>query len=383
MKIAYASADYALSDLDQNGHPRPGGAGWYRCRVPSDALRAVGHDAIHVGGVEGAADGSLRPVTWAGDVLDGYEVIILQRWMHPDAADRIRRARATGQVVIQDIDDYYWGLDPRNAAFAATHPRPDYLAAHVNRAELRRKGIQAPVTNPNNIRAYSESIGASSAITCSTPFLATKLAERYRVPVYLLRNAIDLQRWSEVCPQAARPTLGWVGAIPWRSGDLETLSGVLGPLVERHDLTVIHGGATKEGEFASVLGLDPARVTDVAMCSIVDYPRLFAGIDLGLVPLSDKPFNHAKSAIKGMEYAASGVPYVAADTPEYRWFGAGPVAARSRHWIAALERLLDPAVRAVSASTAHLRVAREDIAKRWVEWESVYLAVVGDAARVA
>jgi glycosyltransferase involved in cell wall biosynthesis len=39
--------------------------------------------------------------------------------------------------------------------------------------------------------------------------------------------------------------------------------------------------------------------------------------DIGIAPLDDIVFNHAKSWLKGLEYAALGIPFVASDLPEY------------------------------------------------------------------
>ena len=47
------------------------------------------------------------------------------------------------------------------------------------------------------------------------------------------------------------------------------------------------------------------------------YTSSVAELGVGLVPLLDSAFNRAKSWLKGLEYAALGVPFVASPTPEY------------------------------------------------------------------
>ena len=42
-----------------------------------------------------------------------------------------------------------------------------------------------------------------------------------------------------------------------------------------------------------------------------------AQLDTGIVPLQRSRFNEAKSNLKGLEYAALGVPFVASPTAEY------------------------------------------------------------------
>ena len=84
------------------------------------------------------------------------------------------------------------------------------------------------------------------------------------------------------------------------------------------------------------------------MAPILDYPKLFPPIDIGIVPLNDLPFNHAKSFIKGLEYAAAGVPFIASNSPEYKYLadlGVGRVASNREEWLYHLEELLNPQMR--------------------------------------
>jgi hypothetical protein len=65
--------------------------------------------------------------------------------------------------------------------------------------------------------------------------------------------------------------------------------------------------------------------------------------DIGIVPLNDIPFNHAKSSIKGLEYASSGIPFVAQGLPEYQRLadmGVGRVANTPDEWRTHMTELL-------------------------------------------
>lgn len=361
-KLAWISSDWGKgpkregqSDAEYAAQePLPGGAGWYRCRLPADALRRAGHEVVHAGGLA-VKGGEICPVTWQGKVLDGFDIVVIQRWMHHDAATVFRNARKLGQTVVSDIDDWFWGLDPRNNAFAASHP----------------------LVNPKvNVNHYKASLGACSGVIASTPYLADRLRSKVgRTPVRYVRNAIDLERWTPQEVVGHRPVIGWVGAIGYRSGDLETLRGTLGPLVDQHDLHVIHSGAMPTGpRFADLAGVDPKRVTERPLCSILDYPKLFAGIDIGIVPLRDTPFNYAKSAIKSMELSAAGIPFRSAYSPENRWY-APWASAHKPHRPMKLAGLLDPEVRRVERQANLERIAAEDIEKRWMNWESALFEI--------
>ncbi|MDP9075099.1 MAG: glycosyltransferase, partial [Actinomycetota bacterium] len=80
-------------------------------------------------------------------------------------------------------------------------------------------------------------------------------------------------------------------------------------------------------------------------------PADFASFDIGLYPLPDDPWANGKSALKSVQYLASGVPYVASPIGAAATVGiAGTthlLATGTEAWIAALSGLLDdPGTRA-------------------------------------
>ncbi len=112
----------------------------------------------------------------------------------------------------------------------------------------------------------------------------------------------------------------------------------------------MHSGADAKALHAGQVMKLPDPPLTMPVASIDRYTDLFTGMCIGLVPLSSASFNEAKSAIKGMEYAASGIPFVASPSPEYRWLqethDLGLVARKPAQWTKHLERLVDPEERA-------------------------------------
>jgi hypothetical protein len=101
------------------------------------------------------------------------------------------------------------------------------------------------------------------------------------------------------------------------------------------------------------------------------------------VPLRDVAFNRAKSWVKGLEYAAASVPFVAQDLPEYgrlaTGHGIGLLAHRTRDWLRWLERLQDPGFRGEEAERNLLAVTRLDIGLGLPLWRDAWMGALAAA----
>lgn len=324
MIIGIASADYLRADRSDDGQEHWGGAGWARVGQYVPFYRAAGHtvicgimwqrpDGLYVEDAEGTF---MRP-----------DVLIMQRLMLEGVPDAIRFGQEQGQIIVNDVDDFYWGLDPTNAAYYHSHPK----------------------NNPKeNTAIYKSVIQASDLVTVSTAYLSQRLGTMVSTPIRQIANYIDVSRFTPVV-QRADPTLGWTGSTEHRSRDLETLRGIVAPFVHRGDYKLHHSGApyledgTLVPAFAEKIGIDPEWITMSKRTTAQDYPSLMT-FDVGMVPLRDIPFNRAKSYIKGLEYAAAGIPFIAQGLPEYEtlfrtWGDGFIIAKKPRDWIKGLERL--------------------------------------------
>jgi glycosyltransferase involved in cell wall biosynthesis len=274
---------------------------------------------------------------------------VLKLLMHESVPALIEVMQSKGERVIIDIDDFHFGLDPENVAYHATNP-------HVN---------------PESNRAFYEiGIRKADTVTVSTDFLADFYSGRVR-DVRLIRNGIDAERFTPVA-QPQMPTFGWVGATWWRSGDIEILSEWLPGFVKDHGVPVQHAGHIPNDprHFAVRAGL--RRVQTKLMTTISDYPRLLSGFHVGLVPLTRKPFNEAKSFLKGLEYAAAGIPFIATPTEEYRILyesGVGRLADSPDEWRDHAMELLDPDIRRAEAERQRAIVEKIwHVKERGPEW---------------
>jgi glycosyltransferase involved in cell wall biosynthesis len=135
-------------------------------------------------------------------------------------------------------------------------------------------------------------------------------------------------------------TTGWAGTINSHRGDLRTIRGLLGDtLNEAGSRLVTIGGPGAVSELDP--GAEVRRTLELGWLPMCDLPAATACFDVGLAPLKDNPFNKAKSWLKVLEYSALGVPWIGADTPQYRQLqGGGLIARHPSDWRRHLGALL-------------------------------------------
>jgi len=296
-----------------------------------------------------------------GTATFGFDLVVLknlfQRWIPA----QIQAAQELGQRVIIDVDDLYSDIHDANVA----------------------KGLLDPATNKvRNWDHYDETIRVADAVTVSTP----KLLEAYgpiACDIRLIRNGISPVQFSPIKHVKARkPVLGWAGGMGWRSNDIEELRPWLNDFLEEHDLQFHHVGSDPgQPVFSDVAGVDPSRMILTGMQPIATYASALT-FDIGLVPLADIPFNHAKSNIKGLEYAAAGIPFVASYSPEYQRLsdmGVGHIARTAADWQAELTALLDFDVRRKEATRQRkLVLSQHTIRETAPDWVRLFRDVAGN-----
>jgi len=329
----------------------PNGCAWYRCVLPAEELKKHGW-FVGVGLPAWTSDQRFGLLTEPTQALSGWDVLVFKLVMHQSVADAIPIAQANGQKIVVDIDDFHEGLSASNQAFKATDPTAN------------------PVSNREH---YFRIIDQADALITATPFLHDYYQAQGK-RVYLIRNGIDLDRWTPRKDFAGRmPTIGWVGATPWRSNDLEQMHPFLNDFMSQHHLNFHHAGHINGApRAADQMGLT-VKNTREPMRLIHDYPRMFRKIDIGLVPLSNVDFNRAKSFQKGLEYAAAGIPFIASPAPEYEYLeqcGIGRVARTPEEWERILEAFLDPRARALEVERNRQGLWKRTMNARGNDWNA-------------
>jgi hypothetical protein len=337
MRIGFLSTDWG-----DHVEGLPGGCTQVRMVVPAFNLNKIGHQVMvgEIGWKDGEGFIAVKPIErlkaqhrsviknydWCFDKLD---VVILKLFMHKDAKKYIELARSCGQTVIIDTDDHFEQLPEDNLAFITTDP------------------VRSPDNNRQHlISTYS----AADGIIASTKFLEQRMLQ-YNDTVYRVQNYLDPSTFMYRLDMAGnKPTIGWVGMMMWRVEDLKHIAGPMKTILEQNDLKFHHSGIMLDRPkwIAEAFNIDESRVTGYTGSRPQYYSNIFMPIDIGVVPLTGNQFNEAKSNLKGLEYALSGVPFVASDTQEYRDLadmGVGRIAKSSKDWIKHLKKLIDPDIR--------------------------------------
>ncbi len=227
----------------------------------------------------------------------------------------IEQFQAQGVAVVVDVDDDFTAIHPDNGAYPLYSGR---MSAALHGRHIARCCALADL------------------VTVSTPALAERYGAHGRVVV--LRNCVPA-KILDYPSLSDGHTLGWPGRVASHPGDLEVTHGGVGEAIDGDWRFHVIGEAVGVREKLH-LPCEPSETPWIA--SVEDYHRELCRLDVGIAPLGDTKFNEAKSALKCLEMAGCGVPFVASPRAEDRGLGVGLLAKdRARNWRSALRGLMD------------------------------------------
>jgi glycosyltransferase involved in cell wall biosynthesis len=354
--VGKPSIGYLTNDWVWGTDPlQPNGCAWYRCVLPGIELEKNGW--ITGVGIPCFTSRQGFGIISADDRgIHGWDIIVLKLLMDKKTLENIDIAKDLGQIIVVDVDDFFDGIPESNRAYKLTDPK----------------------TNPtDNRKIYAQIIEKADHVITSTQFLYEYYSQK-RKNVHLVRNGIDARRYEGLRHYRRthhRPKIGWVGATNWRSNDLEILAPFMKDLLLKHKIKFHHSGhSSGSPNVYELIGIEERMCKTQELVPIGQYPELFDALDIGLVPLSDVPFNKAKSFIKGLEYVAASVPFVASPLPEYEYLadnGIGRIARDEDEWIYHIEQLLDPKTRDKDLAQNKSNLKKFTMDKRGKEWIDV------------
>jgi glycosyltransferase involved in cell wall biosynthesis len=359
------------------------GPGCYRCLFPGRQLREqFGWDVKipEAERIDRLDSGEARYVYDFESFREiGADLWVLQLVKQLDGLEMLRGFQAGGIPVVSEVDDWYLGTPSYNPGFAGLQPRKPL--------RNRRGEIVGFEHNPVNRNVLHQVFAESDALTCATPVLAEGYARLNR-NVHVLRNYLDWEMWEDVELQydvpRPRVRVGWMGRALYRGGDLNVLKGLIGPWLERNPhVDFVAAGDETVHDLLGVPAGQRVTYPGVKFHSM-RLPEITAVMDVGLVPLESNRFNDAKSHLKGMEYAACGIPCIASPADSYAqyWLAGGDdgrvgmLARRPKDWVRALDLLVnDHEVRREMGRAARLKAAEHTVQKNAWRWRDVYTSV--------
>lgn len=322
-----------------------GACGFYRVIAPTRALQLKGYD-VEFGGPSdiqghyyersgGQGIGGCEPID--------ADVVVLQRPLKGELVDVIPYLQAQGVAVVVEVDDDFKHIPASNPGFMHWHPRtnPEKNTAHLARA-----------------------MKLADMVTVSTPALATIYGGHGRVEI--LPNYIPAW-YLDVAPLVDGEVIGWTGTPMTHGEDLAVVGSAVSEVCRMTGAKFRAIGSERTLELLGVKG------ESVPWMPLEDYPHEVAQLGIGIVPLADNAFNRAKSWLKGLEYAALGVPFVFSPLTEYLRLAVGLPASKPREWKTMLGHLVQSAAHREDLSIVGRKVAshltiEEHCEKWWDAW---------------
>jgi len=353
-------------------HPSDiGGCGHYRMIWPGHALANAGYEVEVVHPERPKPfdlemrdvlfpDGTLRPTINRLVTVPDADVIVIQRPLRRLMADVIPFLQQAGVAVVVELDDDFAALSQRNSAWEMANGKVD-LDRHW--------------------RHLLRACQLADRVTCTTPAIAARYADHGRVSV--IPNYVP----EEYLSIAARrppgtPQLGWSGVLHTHPHDLLAARPAINSLVRQGlaEFTVVGSG---EGVAEQLV---IPSINALGWAPLPEYPERLQQIDVGVVPLELSAFNEAKSWLKGLEFAAVGVPFLASPTGPYRQLaalGIGTLCDSPKHWQAHAKRLLSSSSHRLTEGALHRSRVRSNgltVEERAGEWWAAWLLAANHRA---
>lgn len=278
------------------------------------------------------------------------DVLVLQRPLQRLLLEAIPYLRKAGVAVVVELDDDFENIHPQNVAWPHAHPT---------------------LSPERNWRWLKLAIQYANAFTVSTPTL-----QSYRKDAVILPNFVPEWYTRVVTPEwDDPPTVGWSGSVDTHPQDLSEADSIR-KIVNRGDFQfrVVGTGknVAKDLGLHNTVDLHPSGWVDIGQ-----YPFEMAKVNIGLVPLKSTQFNQAKSWLKGLEWAALGVPFIASPTQSYldlANLGIGQVCLSHKHWPGMVQQQTPEMGQQYRQRVVDLRMTIEQQVHRWWEvWEQAMI----------
>jgi glycosyltransferase involved in cell wall biosynthesis len=316
---------------------------WYRAIGPVLSLGERGHEICQVWK---PGEGIL------GETVAGAELLLVYRAHDDNVLQIVRAAKQQGMAIVYDNDDDMRAV-PRN-----------------NKAAREYKGF----AGERALRQIRRLLELADLAIASTPKVAARFREYGAERVQVIENYVRDDALS-----VSAPPNGEQIVVGWLAGNEHHID------IERLPL---------RQQFETLLDRYPQLVIETVGCSMgmrheryrcdphVDFfalPPKLAQFDVGLAPIADDPFNHARSSIKVKEYAVLGRPWLASPVGPYAPLGEreGGRLVPDDGWVEAIGRLIEkPRERNKLAKRARKWGRSQAMSANVQQWHDAFVAAI-------
>lgn len=336
------------------------GCSFYRIKEPARVINESGSEfsvTVDTGIDVVALRDAETQMTTVTEVKTDADLIVIQRPLNQYFTSMIRQAQKQGIVCIVELDDDFENVHRKNTVWS--NMQPD-LHPH------------------SNYKWVHQSCDIADWVTVSTPGLL-RYAPHGRASI--VRNYLPASAVSTHELQAAQGPVrvGWTGTTQTHPTDLQVVGAGVNQALRDSGSSLAIVGDGKGVRDALHVAKSIPMTTSGWVPNDEYFDALMGSMDIGLVPLEDNLFNRSKSSIKGLEYAACGIPFVASPQLEYRrlsWRGIGETAATPSDWRLLTTRLIKHDDRRLTVAAAYRELVRkhyvlEDHVEEWLTaWRS-------------
>ena len=301
-----------------------------------------------------------------------------------DFVNLLKKLQYAGVPVVVDYDDsYLHGMDPFSPHYAEWGVEEfECDDAEGKRIRVWVDGVNFSIKeNETRVKELRQVMAEFDLLTTTTELLAAELRE-VNPNVAVIPNCQDL---SIIKPLPFKPRddvrLFWAGAAS-HYHDWVLLQEALYTVMKRHpEVKLIIQGCPFE---PTLRFLDKSRIELRYWVPPKAYPYALSmtDVDIGLIPLQDKPWNRKKSANKWVEFSGLGIPSVVSNVSPYKEMENGGniflVENDRKAWIEGICYLIEnkeERLRIGRAARADCE-QRFDIVTQWPQWLNVFEGLV-------
>lgn len=310
----------------------------YRANLPLAAVeQRNGHTVLR------SRNGGPPPTS----ALAQCDVVHVHRYASTPAQEIVRTLRTAGVGIVWDNDDDVTAL-PRSNPLYRTH----------GGAKARRKRAD-----------IAQTVKLADVVTTPSAVLAEQYRELGARDVRVVENHLPGEWLDTRRVEHEGVVVAWLAGLEHQVDAQELgIPDVLAGLLDAHsDVRVLSVGLG--------LGLRSDRYRHIRG---VPFPQLIptlAGADVGIAPLTDIPWNRARSSIKVKEYSAAGLAWLASPVGPYAELGErqGGRLVPDDRWAAELSQIVGSARARRKLAKRAVRWAKgETIEQHVAAWESVF-----------